>query len=223
MRVSLLITADPAGVDLTVLNSALLRVYRGLPTPIEILRNRHFHNTLPVPETDKNFLISPPGSPPVGWEQIREDPPNVETLADDLARALEQLSFQQTENDQDISLASAQSYTGCPVSSESYVSPVHSNLTSPRGTIIVPHRRTESGDLPSVLVSNTDMEGDAQTSNNGLTIFQAYSIQRRTTASRSPGPISQVKATIESMQATQGQLPSNRSRIDRTPRPPLHP
>ncbi|SPO40324.1 uncharacterized protein PSFLO_05806 [Pseudozyma flocculosa] len=48
-------------------------------------------STLSVPTTDKNFLISPPGSPPVGWEPIREDPPNRDTLADDLMRALGEL------------------------------------------------------------------------------------------------------------------------------------
>ncbi|PWZ02592.1 Calcipressin-domain-containing protein [Testicularia cyperi] len=47
--------------------------------------------TLAVPTTDKNFLISPPGSPPVGWEPIREDPPNRDTLAEDLMRALADL------------------------------------------------------------------------------------------------------------------------------------
>lgn len=48
-------------------------------------------STLSVPSTDKNFLISPPGSPPVGWEPIREDPPNTDTLAEDLMRALGEL------------------------------------------------------------------------------------------------------------------------------------
>ncbi|SPO21014.1 uncharacterized protein UTRI_00491 [Ustilago trichophora] len=47
--------------------------------------------TLAVPTTDKNFLISPPGSPPVGWEPIREDPPNRDTLAEDLMKALADL------------------------------------------------------------------------------------------------------------------------------------
>lgn len=33
------------------------------------------HTLLEVPALEKNWLISPPGSPPVGWTQIREDPP----------------------------------------------------------------------------------------------------------------------------------------------------
>jgi calcipressin-2 len=53
----------------------------------------------PVPETaylqpppiEKNFLISPPGSPPVGWEQVKEDPPNSTPLAADLITALKKL------------------------------------------------------------------------------------------------------------------------------------
>jgi hypothetical protein len=36
----------------------------------------------PVPE--QNFLISLPGSPPVGWEQTQEVPPNDVHLAEDL-------------------------------------------------------------------------------------------------------------------------------------------
>jgi len=47
-----------------------------------------FHLRPPV--TERNFLNSPPGSPPVGWEQTHEEPPEV-PLAEDLQRALEQL------------------------------------------------------------------------------------------------------------------------------------
>lgn len=43
---------------------------------------------------EKNFLISPPGSPPVGWEPIREDPPNSTPLAADLVIALRKLQLQ---------------------------------------------------------------------------------------------------------------------------------
>jgi hypothetical protein len=44
-----------------------------------------------VPELERNFLISPPGSPPEGWAPIKEDPPNVTPLADDIMAALMKL------------------------------------------------------------------------------------------------------------------------------------
>ncbi|GAA5978607.1 hypothetical protein JCM10908_004420 [Rhodotorula pacifica] len=34
---------------------------------------------LAVPSSGRNFLISPPGSPPVGWQQLEEDSPNTQT------------------------------------------------------------------------------------------------------------------------------------------------
>ncbi|EMD34315.1 hypothetical protein CERSUDRAFT_86436 [Gelatoporia subvermispora B] len=52
-------------------------------------------NHLRPPPLEKNFLISPPGSPPVGWEQTREDPPNATPLAEDLVRALRSLQLAQ--------------------------------------------------------------------------------------------------------------------------------
>ena len=48
-----------------------------------------FHLHPPVPE--RNFLISPLRSPPVGWAQTQEVPPNEEPLAEDLQCAFEQL------------------------------------------------------------------------------------------------------------------------------------
>jgi calcipressin-2 len=45
------------------------------------------------PPIEKNFLISPPGSPPVGWEQVAEEPPNAMPLADDLIAALHKLQL----------------------------------------------------------------------------------------------------------------------------------
>ena len=50
-------------------------------------------NFLKVPDLEKNFLISPPGSPPAGWEPIKEDPPNATPLADDLIAALKKLQI----------------------------------------------------------------------------------------------------------------------------------
>lgn len=71
-----------------------MRVYRADPTPIETDETHEHNHYLRPPVNDKNFLISPPGSPPVGWEQIREDPPNSTPLAHDLINALRKLEVQ---------------------------------------------------------------------------------------------------------------------------------
>lgn len=75
------------------LSQTIIRVYRADRTPIEKLSEENSH--LRPPALEKNFLISPPGSPPVGWEPIREDPPNSTPLAEDLMAALRKLQIQQ--------------------------------------------------------------------------------------------------------------------------------
>ncbi|CAE6344754.1 unnamed protein product [Rhizoctonia solani] len=67
----------------------VLRVFRGAPTPTRAVQP----STLAVPALEKNFLISPPGSPPVGWEPAVEDPPNKDALAADLIEALRRLQL----------------------------------------------------------------------------------------------------------------------------------
>lgn len=71
--------------------SVTLRVFRADPTPLDQLENP---DLLRPPVNEKNFLISPPGSPPVGWEPIHEDPPNSTPLADDLIAALRKLQIE---------------------------------------------------------------------------------------------------------------------------------
>lgn len=63
-----------------------VRVYFGRATPIEP-KDEH----LPLPDAGKLFFISPPPSPPAGWEMKMEDAPNKTFLAEDLAQALAQL------------------------------------------------------------------------------------------------------------------------------------
>jgi hypothetical protein len=55
-------------------------------------------NYLRPPAIEKNFLISPPGSPPVGWEPIKEEPPNSTPLAEDLITALRQLQLRSSRS-----------------------------------------------------------------------------------------------------------------------------
>jgi len=46
---------------------------------------------LQAPKSEKLFFISPPPSPPHGWEIKNEQPPNKEVHAEDLAHALARL------------------------------------------------------------------------------------------------------------------------------------
>jgi hypothetical protein len=59
------------------------RIYFGEPTPVEY-KDQHLN----LPDSGKLFFISPPPSPPHGWEMRNEEPPNKAVHADDLALAL---------------------------------------------------------------------------------------------------------------------------------------
>eukprot|EP00842_Homolaphlyctis_polyrhiza_P005734 jgi/Hompol1/6161/HPOL_004848-RA len=54
-----------------------LRIYYGQHTDLCYLDPEAGKrlNLLKVPETERNFLLSPPGSPPVGWVQSKESAP----------------------------------------------------------------------------------------------------------------------------------------------------
>jgi hypothetical protein len=62
------------------------RVYFGQPTPLTTTQHQ-----LALPDAGKLFFISPPPSPPHGWQQTMEDAPNKMVHADDLADALARL------------------------------------------------------------------------------------------------------------------------------------
>ncbi|OQO08297.1 hypothetical protein B0A48_06167 [Cryoendolithus antarcticus] len=69
----------------TVLGNRV-RVYFGQETRINP-EDQHLH----LPKADRLFFISPPPSPPMGWEMRDEGPPNKEVHAEDLASALAKL------------------------------------------------------------------------------------------------------------------------------------
>ncbi|KAJ6544092.1 Calcipressin [Mycena capillaripes] len=88
---------DPIVLEQTQDRSQIiLRVYRADPNPLLPTESDHVvpeANYLRPPAVEKNFLISPPGSPPIGWEPIKEEPPNATPLADDLMAALRKLQL----------------------------------------------------------------------------------------------------------------------------------
>lgn len=63
-----------------------VKVYFGAATSIEA-KDEHLN----LPDAGKLFFISPPPSPPHGWEMKLEDAPNKQVHAEDLAEALAKL------------------------------------------------------------------------------------------------------------------------------------
>jgi hypothetical protein len=69
------------------------KVYFGQNTPLHT-KDEH----LALPDAGKLFFISPPPSPPHGWEVRMEDAPNKLVHADDLAAALAKLNHSRPES-----------------------------------------------------------------------------------------------------------------------------
>jgi hypothetical protein len=91
----------------------VLRLYCAAPTPLDPVLPSSQH--LEPPPLTRNFLISPPGSPPEGWEPIVEDPPNSATLAKDLMAALEKLSSRAAKGEKETIIQEAEAGVGVTV------------------------------------------------------------------------------------------------------------
>ncbi|KAI9049858.1 hypothetical protein LZ554_006008 [Drepanopeziza brunnea f. sp. 'monogermtubi'] len=78
-------------LDGEVVMGERIRVFFGQPTPIEP-KDEH----LELPDAGKLFFISPPPSPPHGWQVKLEDAPNKQVHAEDLAEALAKLHARPT-------------------------------------------------------------------------------------------------------------------------------
>jgi hypothetical protein len=121
------------------------KIYFGKDTPIEA--QEHVH--LELPDAGKLFFISPPPSPPHGWEMRLEDAPNKMVHAEDLADALAKLRHQ----------AAAVDVSPLPVS------PSHSNTSGmrSRSSTLIFQPQVEKGnspDLPCVMVDDMTDEPD---------------------------------------------------------------
>ncbi|KAF9234503.1 Calcipressin [Melanogaster broomeanus] len=95
---------DPLTIQPTLGPISTLRVFRADRSPIITDSSPTDEHFLKPPPVEKNFLISPPGSPPVGWEPVREEPPNTATLAHDLITALQKLQLRQSHGGKEILL-----------------------------------------------------------------------------------------------------------------------
>ncbi|KAK4048759.1 hypothetical protein OIV83_004525 [Microbotryomycetes sp. JL201] len=162
-----------------------MRVFFGpsIALPLKDLRS----TLLDVPQLSRNFLISPPGSPPVGWEQTLEEAPNPNPLptssdptdcqdsawAEELSRALRFLSTESNPDADD------------PVESKVDSADESSNEAQSSTTLLVP--AAASASRPAVTVSSPSTL-DVRSDGTG-------------TPPLPPGAqkIGSVKATIESM------------------------
>ena len=121
------------------------KIYFGKETPIEAQEDVH----LTLPDAGKLFFISPPPSPPHGWEMKLEDAPNKMVHAEDLADALARLRHQAVAD-----------------AGPSPVSPAHSNTSGmrSRSSTLIFQPQVELGnspDLPCVMVDDMTDEPDA--------------------------------------------------------------
>jgi hypothetical protein len=117
-----------------VLGNTVAKCYFGEPTPID--QEKKYLNR---PDAGRLFFISPPPSPPVGWEMKQEDPPNKEVHAEDLASKLEKLSTKLTT-----------SPVGGDESSEDESKHQYTAADLKQKLKLNSHRRALSGESPTV-------------------------------------------------------------------------
>lgn len=118
-----------------------VRVYFGTETKIQ-QEDQH----LQAPQSQKLFFISPPPSPPVGWEMRNEEPPNKEVHAEDLADALARLHARPGADD---ALKEKMDF-------EQENKPVVNRQRSGSSTLVFdPQEHGHSPDLPAIAVEDT--------------------------------------------------------------------
>lgn len=156
------------------------RVYFGEPLPID-----QEPKYLDKPDAGKLFFISPPPSPPMGWEMKNEDPPNKQVHAEDLADALSQLNGKMTS----VAHETGEPLAGSPVDrpeARSAPSPTEiqannaavakggrtstSGRTRSGSTVIYdPEAHGDSPALPAVILEDMSLEETPGTDRHGIT------------------------------------------------------
>ena len=140
-----------------------MRIYFGEPTPI--LGEEGDDQHLKAPSLGKLLFISPPPSPPAGWEIREEEAPNKDVHAEDLQRALAGLGNQGKER-----RASADE-AGSSMSEDEREELQGNRNRSGTGSMMVYHPKDhgDNEDLPAVMVIDTTagMEEEATAESPG--------------------------------------------------------
>jgi hypothetical protein len=172
---------------------------------------------LQVPAHTKNFLISPPGSPPIGWEPAEEEPPNAAALAADLMAALTRLQRQQEEEEDE--------------SAQQYGKQVQVLLDTERDQDLAREReqqrrvtpgRTDSASSESLLVLLEDVDASSLSpSRNGNRGFGSGRRSGNGSGSDTPDEIIEVLNPAHEMSSSRGwSPPSRQQRLPQTAMPP---
>ena len=127
-----------------------IRVYFGAETKITTQEDQH----LKAPSTGKLFFISPPPSPPHGWESRLEDAPNKEVHAEDLADALHKLSS--VPEDESVQHVEQVEQQTAPVSVT--LPAVQRSRADSRTIVYSPVEQGHSPLLPAIAVEDTSCE-----------------------------------------------------------------
>ncbi|KAL8908041.1 MAG: hypothetical protein Q9207_001020 [Kuettlingeria erythrocarpa] len=128
--------------------SSRARVYFGELTPIEVT-DQH----LRAPQSQKMFFISPPPSPPFGWEVREEAAPNKEVHAEDLASALAALRERREAVDDEMLLEGR--------------TRERENSRGSTTTVYEPDQHGGTSGLPAVIVEDTTGSDDANPIDGG--------------------------------------------------------
>ncbi|KAK5158313.1 hypothetical protein LTS14_003331 [Recurvomyces mirabilis] len=130
-----------------------VRVYFGQNVKIDQAEEERY---LQAPKSSKLFFISPPPSPPMGWEMRDEEPPNKDVHAEDLAEALSKLHARPAADDALKDEVVAQK------SSSKTPPRISTRQRSGTGTLLYdPQDHGHSPDLPAIAVEDTTVEQES--------------------------------------------------------------
>jgi hypothetical protein len=135
--------------DGTTIRDERCRVYFGQPTPISA-KDEH----LALPDAGKLFFISPPPSPPHGWEMKLEDAPNKMVHADDLAAALAKLRHHNNTNPGGDGYASLTPVSPIDSKADETATAAGGKTRSRSSTLLFMPEHASSPDLPCVTVDD---------------------------------------------------------------------